>query len=138
MTNFDHVRPTILVVDDNAQMRNMLTIYLEENDIRVLCAAGRGEMSRHLDVSAPDLVLLDLNLGGENGIDLLREIRSDSEVPVIIITGNRHNDVDHEILLALGANDYTTKPFRLSELLMLIRTSLTPRDQRAVPPRSAC
>ena len=70
------------------------------------------------------LVILDLRLGQEDGLDLLREVRSNSDVPVIIITGHRRDDVDRVVGLELGADDYLTKPFNLRELLARVRAVL--------------
>jgi two-component system, OmpR family, response regulator len=71
-----------------------------------------------------DLVILDLRLGQQDGLDLLREIRSSSDVPVIIITGHRRDDIDRVVGLELGADDYLTKPFNLRELLARVRAVL--------------
>src|SRR5260370_10261684 len=77
----------------------------------------RNELNRHFEVSVPSLIILDLRLGQEDGLDLLREIRFHSNVPVIIITGHRADETDRIIGLALGADDYILKPFSLRELL---------------------
>ena len=71
-----------------------------------------------------DAIALDLHLGQENGLDLLREIRSSSDVPVIIITGHRRDDIDRVVGLELGADDYLIKPFNLRELLARVRAVL--------------
>jgi DNA-binding response OmpR family regulator len=71
-----------------------------------------------------NLVILDLRLGSEDGLDLLREVRLSSEVPVIIITGHRRDDIDRVVGLELGADDYLTKPFNLRELLARVRAVL--------------
>jgi len=78
--------------------------------------------------SRPDLVILDLRLGREDGLDLLREIRADSDIPVIIITGHRRDEIDRVLGLELGADDYITKPFGLRELLARIRAVLRRRE----------
>jgi two-component system OmpR family response regulator len=72
----------------------------------------------------PSLILLDLRLGQEDGLDLLREIRSNSDVPVIITTGHRLDEIDRVVGLELGADDYVTKPFGLRELLARVRAVL--------------
>ena len=85
-----------------------------------------------------NLVILDLRLGQEDGLDLLRGIRSSSDVPVIIITGHRRDDIDRVVGLELGADDYLTKPFNLRELLARVRAVLRRFDiGRAAPPRDA-
>src|SRR5258708_31412354 len=83
----------------------------------------------------PNLVILDLRLGQEDGLDLLREIRSRSDVPVIITTGHRRDEIDRVVGLELGADDYITKPFGLRELLARIRAVLRRREagHAAVP-----
>jgi len=85
-------------------------------------------MVRNFAVSDPDLVILDLRLGHEDGLDLLREIRSRSDVPIIIITGDRRDEIDRVVGLELGADDYVTKPFSLRELLARIRAVLRRRE----------
>src|SRR5580698_8198141 len=74
----------ILVVDDDPSLRGLIVASLEKHGMRALSASGRREMIRHLLTSEPSLVVLDLQLGRENGLDVLREIRSRSDVPVII------------------------------------------------------
>jgi DNA-binding response OmpR family regulator len=81
-------------------------------------------------------VILDLRLGSEDGLDLLREVRLSSEVPVIIITGHRRDDIDRVVGLELGADDYVTKPFNLRELLARVRAVLRRFDVgRTAPAR---
>ena len=72
----------------------------------------------------PSLIILDLRLGQDDGLDLLREIRSHSDVPVIIITGHHPDEIDRIVGLELGADDYIIKPFRLRELLARVRAVL--------------
>jgi CheY-like chemotaxis protein len=93
-------------------------------------------MVRQLNGNEVSLVILDLRLGQEDGLDLLREIRSSSDVPVIIITGHRRDDIDRVVGLELGADDYLTKPFNLRELLARVRAVLRRFDVgRAAPAR---
>ena len=105
-------------------MRRMILDYFVENNIRTLVASGRREMAGQLGSTEVNLVILDLRLGQEDGLDLLREIRSSSDVPVIIITGHRRDDIDRVVGLELGADDYLTKPFNLRELLARVRAVL--------------
>src|SRR4051812_8500875 len=114
----------ILVVDDDPTSREMVVNYLDENNMRAVSASGRQEMARHFGESEPNLVILDLHLGEEDGLDLLREIRSHSDVPVIIVTGHLPDEIDRVVGLELGADDYLTKPFGLRELLARIRAVL--------------
>jgi DNA-binding response OmpR family regulator len=126
----------ILVVDDDPLMKRMVVNYLEEHDMRTASASGRQEMVSEFALGEPNLVLLDLRLGNEDGLDLLREIRSQSDVPVIITTGHRRDEIDRVVGLELGADDYVTKPFGLRELLARIRAVLRRREVgRAAPAR---
>ncbi|WP_223861836.1 response regulator, partial [Geminicoccus harenae] len=102
MTDDRTGRARILVIDDDPAMRQMLTTYLEQNNLAVLSAQGRRDMSSHFMRGEPDLVILDLHLGREEGLDLLREIRASSDVPVIIATGQRREEVDRVLGLELG------------------------------------
>jgi DNA-binding response OmpR family regulator len=77
----------ILLVDDDPAMRQLVADYLEDHNMRIFSASRRQEMTQLLAGADPDLVILDLQLGQEDGLDLLREIRSSSDVPVIITTG---------------------------------------------------
>jgi DNA-binding response OmpR family regulator len=101
----------------------MLASYFEEHDMPASAAAGRNELARQLQ-EEPSLVILDLRLGQDDGLDLLREIRSNSDVPVIITTGHRLDEIDRVVGLELGADDYVTKPFGLRELLARVRAVL--------------
>jgi two-component system OmpR family response regulator len=114
----------VLVVEDDPALQRMILNYFLENNIRTLVASGRQEMVRHLDSTLVSLVILDLRLGQEDGLDLLREVRSSSDVPMIIITGHRCDDIDRVVGLELGADDYLTKPFNLRELLARVRAVL--------------
>jgi two-component system OmpR family response regulator len=127
----------ILVVDDDPLMKQMVVNYLEEHDMRAFPASGGKEMTRHLAEDDPSLVILDLRLGQEDGLDLLREIRSRSDIPVIITTGHRRDEIDRVVGLELGADDYVTKPFSLRELLARTRAVLRRREAgRAAASRS--
>ncbi len=122
--NDDSKNYNVLVVDDDPATRRMVTSYFEEHDVSASSAAGRQDLTRHLAVSEPSLIILDLRLGREDGLDLLREIRSNSDVPVIITTGHRLEEIDRVVGLELGADDYVTKPFGLRELLARVRAVL--------------
>jgi DNA-binding response OmpR family regulator len=115
---------SVLVVDDDPSMQRMLVNYLEQHNIRVLPASHRHDVARQLARGEPSLVILDLRLGQEDGLDLLRELRARSDVPVIITTGHRRDEIDRVVGLELGADDYVTKPFGLRELLARIRAVL--------------
>jgi two-component system OmpR family response regulator len=118
----------ILVVDDDPSMRQMVVDYFLEHDMHAVAADGRREMADRFVTGEPSLVLLDVRLGEDDGLDLLREIRSRSDVPVIITTGHRRDEIDRVVGLELGADDYVTKPFSLRELLARVRAVLRRRE----------
>ena len=118
----------IVVVEDDPVMLRMVGDYLEQHNMRCVSASGRQEMVHHFAATEPDLVVLDLRLGQEDGFDLLREIRSRSDVPIIITTGDRRDEIDRVVGLELGADDYVTKPFSLRELLARIHAVLRRRE----------
>jgi DNA-binding response OmpR family regulator len=114
----------VLIVEDDPALQRMILNYFGENNIRALVANNRQEMVDRLGNTEVNLVILDLRLGSEDGLDLLREVRLSSDVPVIIITGHRRDDIDRVVGLELGADDYLTKPFNLRELLARVRAVL--------------
>jgi two-component system OmpR family response regulator len=117
-----HPPACILIVGDDREFHRLLTNYLEEYNMQVLSASGRTEMARHFTAREPNLVLLDLKLDEEDGLDLLREIRSHSDVPIFIITGQCRGESDRVVCLELGADAYFTKPIALRELLARVRS----------------
>ena len=116
-------RPHVLVVDDDEAVRRLVDDYLVQNDFRVSGASGGAELMGALGAQVIDLVLLDLRLRGEDGMQLLRQVRAHSQIPVIILTA-RTEEADRVMGLELGADDYLTKPFSPRELLARIRTVL--------------
>ncbi len=102
----------------------MVTRYFEDHHVSVKSASNRMEFNRHFEKLPPSVVILDLQLGQEDGLNLLREIRSHSDVPVIIVTGQRPDEMDRVVGLELGADDYIVKPFNLRELLARVRAVL--------------
>jgi CheY-like chemotaxis protein len=137
-TNMSHLSSqqiSILVVEDDPIMQQMVVSYLEQHDMRAVAASKPQEMSLRFAESDPNLIILDLRLGQEDGFDLLREIRSRSDVPVIITTGHRHDEIDRVVGLELGADDYVTKPFSLRELLARIRAVLRRQESSRVAPQ---
>jgi DNA-binding response OmpR family regulator len=110
-------QPQVLIVDDDPSIRAMVADYFEQHDIRAAEVPGRRELQRRLALGEPSLIILDLSLGAEDGLDLLRELRARSDVPVIITTGHRREEIDRVVALELGADDYVIKPFGLRELL---------------------
>jgi DNA-binding response OmpR family regulator len=122
----------ILIVDDDFEMRHAILDCLTAQNLRAVPVRGRQEMARQFAVGEPSLVVLDLCLGEDDGLDLLRDIRSRSDVPVIITTGFRRDEIDVVLGLELGADDYLAKPFGLRELLARIRAVLRRREVKPV------
>ena len=126
----------ILAVDDDPAMRKLVAEYLRDNGLRVTAVATGAEMAQAFAEHAIDLVMLDLRLVGEDGMQLARELRAESAVPIIIVTG-KQDEADRVMGLELGADDYVMKPFSPRELLARIRAVLR-RYQTArevLPPR---
>jgi two-component system, OmpR family, response regulator len=117
-------RPRILFVGDDPTTRRSLANYLEQNDMRVTPVFRRQEVTRQFAIGEPNLVILDLPIGQEEGFDVLLEIRSSSDVPIIITSGGKRDANDRIAGLELGADDYLAKPFGLRELLARIRAVL--------------
>src|SRR5471030_1200849 len=115
--------PHILVVDDDPLMLELISGYLLESELRVSTAEGGSDMYRILKDYAIDLVLLDLRLDGEDGMQLARKLREESEIPVIIVTA-QHEEADRVMGLEIAADDYVTKPFSNRELLARVRAVL--------------
>ena len=109
--------------------------YLEAHQMRALSVPGREAMMSHLSQSEPDLAILELSLGQDNGLDLLRDIRSRTDVPVIIVADERRDEIDRVVGLELGADDCVTTPFGIRELLARVRAVLRRNARRLAPPR---
>jgi two-component system, OmpR family, response regulator len=125
-------RPHVLIVDDDREIRGLLAQYLDKHDFRTTAVADGKEMRRVLGRTHIDLLVLDLMLPGEDGLTLCRELRSRSQLPIIMLTA-RGEDVDRIVGLELGADDYVAKPFNPRELLgrikaVLRRAAHAPRD----------
>ncbi len=104
------VQPHILAIDDDSITRQVISDYLLENDFRVTTVATGAEMSQTLAQHAVDLVILDLRLAGEDGMQLARQLRDKGEIPIIVVSGKR-DEADRVMALELGSDDYITKPF---------------------------
>lgn len=113
-----------LVIDDDPVMRQMIISYLNEHQCLAVGSNGADDVGHFLDSRQFSLVILDVQLGQRDGFDILRQIRSRSDIPVILITGQKRDDVDRIIGLELGADDYINKPFNLRELLARARAIL--------------
>jgi DNA-binding response OmpR family regulator len=114
---------TVLVVDDEHTIREVVVRYLEREGYRTLEAADGNRARELLEGDSPDLVVLDLMLPGTDGLELCRWIRSRSQLPVIMLTA-RGEESDRIVGLELGADDYVTKPFSPRELAARVRTVL--------------
>ncbi|MCZ4294972.1 two-component system response regulator TorR [Vibrio sinaloensis] len=113
----------VLVVEDDAVTRSKLVGYFQNEGYNV-SEAESGEQMRHtLQNNAIDLVMLDINLPGEDGLMLTRELRSQSDIGIILVTG-RTDSIDKIVGLEMGADDYVTKPFELRELLVRVKNLL--------------
>ena len=121
------IEKQILVVDDDASVRKLLEGYLADHGFRVHSAHNGASMIEIMAGNAVDLVILDLILPGENGLDLAKELRKDSNVPIIMLTG-KGDEIDRVIGLEVGADDYLPKPFSPRELLARIRSVLRRSD----------
>jgi DNA-binding response OmpR family regulator len=117
----------VLVVDDDPAVRLLISDYFGEHGIQTVSAMDRSAVARQLAGGDTSAIILDLHLGQDNGLDLLREIRSSSDVPVIILTGRSREEVDCVVGLELGADDYLTKPFGIRELYARLRAVLRRR-----------
>ncbi len=124
----------VLIVEDDEVTRAKLAGYLEAAGHQISEAADGRQTREALAREAVDLVLLDINLPGEDGLDLTRFIRSRSDVGVILLTG-RTEDVDRIIGLEIGADDYVTKPFNPRELLARVKTVLRRASGRGLSER---
>ena len=113
----------ILVVDDDPRVRDLLSRYLEGEGFQVECVGDGDAMRRHLEENPVDLVMLDLNLPGDDGLSLARELRATSDVAIIMVTG-KGDAIDRVVGLEIGADDYIPKPFELREVLARIRAVL--------------
>lgn len=114
---------TILVVEDDPKIRALLRNLFEGEGARVLEAAKADDVFAALNEEAVDLMTLDIQLGGDNGVELAREIRRHSSVPIIMVTG-KDDVIDRVVGLEVGADDYITKPFHVREVLARVHSVL--------------
>jgi two-component system OmpR family response regulator len=126
MATQDH----ILIVDDDAETRRLLTEYLQRQGYRVTSAADGKALRRALETARPDLIVLDLMLPGEDGLELCRDLRTRSNLPVIMLTA-LGEETDRIVGLEMGADDYLAKPANPRELLARIKSVL--RRARSLP-----
>jgi two-component system OmpR family response regulator len=115
--------PRLLVVDDDAEMRLMMTEFLRKNGFMVMMAANRAEIDAHLVNGRIDLILLDVMLGGEDGTVICADLRQKQEIPIILVSAL---SADHQRMRGyeVGADDYIAKPFNPDLLLARVRAVL--------------
>lgn len=113
----------LLVVDDDAELRNLLREYLGQAGFRVTAVADGRQMRQAMDTARFDLVILDVMLPGEDGLALCRKLRAGSRIPILMLTA-RGDEVDRIIGLEMGADDYLSKPFNPRELLARVKSIL--------------
>ena len=121
-------KPLILVVEDDAPIRNLITTTLKTQDYKYIAASTASEALQQATIHAPDVMLLDLGLPDLDGIEVIRRIRSWSAMPIIVISA-RSEDSDKIEALDSGADDYLTKPFRIPELRARVNAHIR-REQR--------
>jgi two-component system, OmpR family, response regulator len=114
----------VLVVDDDPSLRDVVGSYLKSQNFQVSTASDGRAMARILADKAVDLIILDLKLTNEDGLDLMCGLDGRSDAPVILVTGHRRDETDRVVGLELGADDYMVKPFGLRELLARVRAVL--------------
>jgi DNA-binding response OmpR family regulator len=113
----------VLAIDDDPSVRQMIADYLGDNDIQVTALANGQAIATVMERYTIDLLILDLKMPGEDGMEIARKLRAESDIPIIILTG-RKDEADRVMGLELGADDYLTKPFSPRELLARIRALL--------------
>ncbi len=114
---------TILVVDDEEHIRELATLYLEQEGYGVLNASDGEEALEVARAKQPDLIVLDVMMPGLDGLDVCRELRKESDVPVLMLTA-RSEEIDRIVGLELGADDYMGKPFNPRELAARVKAIL--------------
>jgi DNA-binding response OmpR family regulator len=117
------VNPHVLALDDDAAIRELIADYLAQNDLRITTVADGQEFEAVMARETVDMVVLDVRLQGEDGMQIARKLREKSAIPILMLTG-RAEEADRVMGLELGADDYLTKPFSPRELLARIRALL--------------
>ena len=120
----------ILIVDDDRELRALLSEYLQKQGYRVTAVGDGKAMRAALNTSKPDAIVLDVMLPGEDGFSLCREVRARSQTPIIMLTA-RGDETDRVVGLELGADDYVPKPYSPRELVARIKSVL--RRARSLP-----
>ncbi len=122
------VAPRLLIVEDDELVQSLMGAYLRRDGFEVSLAASGREMLAAIDSERIDLILLDLTLPDEDGLSLARQVRARSELPIVVITARRGKS-DRAAALAIGADDYLTKPFDPDELVSLVRNLIGPEPR---------
>ena len=125
----------VLIVEDDAAIRRFLRVSLAESGYRVIEAGSGQEAMRRLRLDKPDIIVLDLGLPDIDGLDVIREIRQTSPVPIVVLS-SRADERGKVAALDLGADDYVTKPFGIDELTARLRTALRHRLHQQDEPAS--
>ncbi|MBW8905812.1 MAG: response regulator [Betaproteobacteria bacterium] len=113
----------VVAVDDDDAVRDLIAEYLGKNELRVTCVATGKDLAGVMEREVVDAVILDVRLGGEDGMQIARKLREESGIPILMLT-SRIEEADRVMGLELGADDYLTKPFSPRELLARIRALL--------------
>ena len=116
-------KPYVLVVEDDAPVRNLITTTLESQNYKYMTSTNGGQAVMAAASGNPDIILMDLGLPDMDGVDVIRKIRTWSVAPIIVISA-RSDDKDKVDALDAGADDYLTKPFSVEELLARLRSTL--------------
>lgn len=119
----------IIVVDDDNKLRNLLIDYLSQHAFRVTGVSDSRQLAQILATDSVNLIIVDLNLGQEDGLEIVRTLSGNTDAPIIIISGDRLEEADKVVGLELGAADYVVKPFGLREFLARIRAALREKPQ---------
>ncbi|MBB4172787.1 response regulator [Sulfitobacter noctilucicola] len=114
---------TVLIVDDDPKVRSLLRNVLEDEGFAVEEAATASDALHIVESTGLTLITLDIHLGADNGIELARQIRQNSQVPIIMVTG-KDDVIDRVVGLEVGADDYITKPFHVREVIARVRSVL--------------
>ena len=132
-----HADPLVLIVEDDPEISSLMARHLGDNGFRVALARDGGGMDRAIAARRPDIVVLDINLPGEDGLSLCLRLRNAGGPPVIMVTA-KGEDVDRILGLEMGADDYLPKPFNPRELLARLRAVLRRKGPAAAepPPRA--
>ena len=126
------LEPHVLAIDDDADMRKLIADYLGQNDLRVTTVATGADMEKALAERAIDVVVLDLRLAGEDGMQLAKKLRETTQIPIIIVSG-RKDEADRVMGLELGADDYMVN--------LSVRVSCWPacaQSSAVIRPRAKC